>query len=83
MTISHESYSFMTMCFRNLCQIFQMGFLYYAVFHYLIQRGHYKTPMPKNEERKMLYCCSWMLLLWLSSILLLLWIDLFHPFSII
>ena len=40
MTISHESYSFMTMCFRNLCQIFLMGFLYYAVFHYLIQRGH-------------------------------------------
>ena len=80
MTIPHEYQAFLIMSLRNLTQIFQMGFLFYAVFIYLIQGGHYKTPMPKNEERKMLYCCTWMLLLWVISILLLLWIDLSHPF---
>ena len=79
--MTHENYAFLMMSLKNISQVFQMGFLYYAVFLYLIQEGHFKTPMPKNEERKILFCCSWMLLLWLSSILLLLWIDLTRPLA--
>ena len=50
--------------------------MYYSVFLYLIRNRHYKVPNQKQAERKMTYISSWMLLLWLLTVLIALYIDL-------
>lgn len=80
--ISLENYVFLIATIRNAYTIFMWGFLFYAVFVYLIQERHYKIPLPKKEERLMRYNSSWMLLWWVTTLIILLGIDLTHPFVI-
>ena len=61
---------------RSANSIFQWGFMYYAVFLYLIRNRHYKVPNQKMAERQMTYVCSWMLLLWMMTVLFALFYDL-------
>ena len=61
---------------RSANSIFQWGFMYYAVFLYLIRNRHYKVPNQKMAERQMTYVCSWMLLLWMMTVLSALFYDL-------
>ena len=60
---------------RSANSIFQWGFMYYAVFLYLIRNRHYKVPNQKMAERQMTYVCSWMLLLWMMTVLAALFYD--------
>ncbi len=62
--------------------IFLWGFLYYAVFLYLVRNGDFKIPCPKNKERDLLYTISWMLLLWVTSALVILWMKMSPPFHV-
>ena len=50
--------------------------MYYSVFLYLIRNRRYKVPNQKQAERKMTYILSWMLMLWLLTVLIALYIDL-------
>ena len=61
---------------RSANSIFQWGFMYYAVFLYLLRNRHYKVPNQKMAERQMTYVCSWMLLLWMMTVLSALFYDL-------
>lgn len=61
---------------RSANSIFQWGFMYYAVFLYLIRNRYYKVPNQKMAERQMTYVCSWMLLLWMMTVLSALFYDL-------
>ena len=42
---------------------------------------HYKVPNQKQAERKMTYILSWMLMLWLLTVLTALYIDLALNFN--
>ena len=61
---------------RSANSIFQWGFMYYAVFLYLIRNRHYKVPNQKMAERQKTYVCSWMLLLWMMTVFSALFYDL-------
>lgn len=73
--IRNDSYYLITLI-RNANSIFLWGFMYYSVFLYLIRNRHYKVPNQKQAERKMTYILSWMLMLWLLTVLTALYIDL-------
>ena len=73
--IRNDTYYLITLI-RNANSIFLWGFMYYSVFLYLIRNRHYKVPNQKQAERKMTYILSWMLMLWLLTILTALYIDL-------
>lgn len=73
--IRNDTYYLITLI-RNANSIFLWGFMYYSVFLYLIRNSHYKVPNQKQAERKMTYISSWMLLLWLLTVLAALYIDL-------
>lgn len=73
--ISPNNYFLLTTYVGHAHNFFLWGFLYYAVFHYLIQERLYKTSMPKIEERKKLLICTWMMICWITTILFQLWLD--------
>ncbi len=73
--IRNDTYYLITLI-RNANSIFLWGFMYYSVFLYLIRNRHYKVPNQKQAERKMTYILSWMLMLWLLTVLTALYIDL-------
>ncbi len=73
--IRNDTYYLITLI-RNANSIFLWGFMYYSVFLYLIRNRHYKVPNQKQAERKMTYILSWMLMLWLLTVLIALYIDL-------
>ena len=71
MALSQNNYIFLAFILRNAQNLFMWGFLYFAVFNYLIKNGHFKTPWTKNDSRRTLYYCSWMITLWITTILFL------------
>ena len=73
--IRNDTYYLITLI-RNANSIFLWGFMYYTVFLYLIRNKYYKVPNQKQAEKKMTYISSWMLLLWLLTVLTALYIDL-------
>ena len=75
-SLSKESFMFLMIVLRSANSIFLWGFMFYAVFLYLIRNRHYKTPNQKRAEWQMTYVSSWMLMLWILTVLTTLYIDL-------
>ena len=75
--ISKETMIFLMIVLRSANSVFLWGFMYYAVFLYLIRNRHYKTPNQRQAERQMTYISSWMLMLWLLTTLTALYVDMF------
>lgn len=81
--LTRSDYSWLLSNLGYAYDVFLLGFLYYAVFLYLIRNGYLKMPCPENKERDILYTFSWMLLLWVDVTLTILWLEMDPPFKVI